>query len=109
MRDRRLSLNFSACVSNADSHQFVEVGEDYRTKLQKCVAPEFLPKKYGGELDWAMPCGGDIKKLNLDIPKMIKVRIFASSFCKTPRRRNGSLRACHVEEPTSSKLRSTRI
>jgi len=52
--------------------EFFGVGDDYQTKLHKMVAPEYLPKKYGGELDWAPPPGGDIKKLGLEIPKQAK-------------------------------------
>jgi hypothetical protein len=85
------------------------VGEDYQTKLHKVVAPEYLPKKYGGNLDWDIPGAGEIKKLDLDIPKMEKVSLGSSpayhlqSFFLTNFRKNGSPCMYHVVALTSKK------
>jgi len=74
---RIFHIIWKVAVHFFDEHQkskltFFGIGEDYNTPLFKVVAPEFVPKKYGGELDWAPPSGGDIKKLGLEIPKLEK-------------------------------------
>eukprot|EP01126_Amoeba_proteus_P042686 TRINITY_DN464_c0_g1_i22.p1 TRINITY_DN464_c0_g1~~TRINITY_DN464_c0_g1_i22.p1 ORF type:complete len:296 (+),score=65.81 TRINITY_DN464_c0_g1_i22:873-1760(+) len=52
--------------------EFYGYSEDYQTSLLKIVSPENLPKRYGGDLDWDLPPGGDVKKLSL--PKTEKKR-----------------------------------
>jgi len=55
------------------------LGVDYYETVSKVVPPEFIPKSYGGEMDYFPSGGGSLKQYKKDLPKPIKVTVNASS------------------------------
>ena len=48
--------------------------KELREKLEVCIAPENLPKKYGGDLDWDY---GDVPDVDKEIREVVGEDVFA--------------------------------
>jgi len=55
------------------------LGSNYYETLSKVVPPEFIPKAYGGEMDYYPSGGGSVKQYEHDISKPTIVTISASN------------------------------
>jgi len=54
------------------------LGPNFSDVISKAVPPEFIPKCYGGEMDYNLTGGGSLKAYKKDLPKPTKILVPAS-------------------------------